>query len=292
MRILLLGKTGFIGRNLNEFLRERKEFYSCIIEAPSSFELDALSESAVYSILKSGSFDVVLNCLDRRMSPDAEYAEQRLRMYYNLANHSDLFGKMIYFGTGAEYCRQKPIIAIKEKDFGRQIPLDSYGFAMFQMATHALQSKNIYNFRLFGIFGPYEDWQKRFISNCICKAICSYPLTIRQDRVMDYLYIEDLCKIVTWAMSSDLTYHAYNASSSRQYKLTELAREVSRQAQQELPVYVAKEGLADEYTASNELLVTEMQNFHAEPIADSISKLFDYYAANITNINKESLLYQ
>jgi GDP-L-fucose synthase len=287
-KILLLGKSGFIGRNAYDYLAGRADL---LLSAPTHFELDVLDETSVVAYLKHGSFDVVVNCLDRHSDADAAYGEQRLRMYYNLAHHNDLFGKMIYFGTGAEYGRQTPLERISEQDFGRHIPLDSYGFAMFQMACHALQSNNIYNLRLFGIFGPHELWRTRFISNCICKALFGFPLTIRQDRRMDYLYTDDLCGIISWTIDHNLTYHAYNATSGKSYLLTELAQLVIKQSGKDLAVFVAEEGLADEYSSDNSLLKREMQDFSKEPIEESIRKLYAFYGRNQATLDKESLLY-
>jgi GDP-L-fucose synthase len=290
-KVLLLGRTGFVGRNLFEHLSQDCKLS---IDAPSHSELDALSEADVFARLTSGRYDVVLNCLDWHALANAEYAEKRLRMYHNFAHHADLFGKMIYFGSGAEYGRQLPLVNVSESDFGRVIPADSYGFALFQMSLHALQSDNIYNYRLFGIFGPYERWQTRFISNCVCKALFGYPLTIRQDRRMDYLMTDDLCKFVDKAICSQLQHHAYNATSGKTYLLSDLANIVRHQSCRELPLFVAKDGLADEYTANNELLISEMDGHSVEPIEPmerSISKLFAYYQHIIDHIEPEKLLY-
>jgi GDP-L-fucose synthase len=286
--VLVLGKAGFIGRNLYEFLVQHDSY---LLSTPSHKELDVLDERAVFNELKHNSYDVVLNCLDTHRLADAVYAERRLRMFYNLVNHADLFGKMIYFGTGAEYGRQTDVKNVSETDLGRQIPLDSYGFAMFQMAQFTLQSTNIYDLRLFGIFGPYELWQRRFISNCICKVLYGFPVTVRQDRIIDYLYIDDLARIVLWALSSELEHHDYNVVSGRAYHLTELAEEIVRLGAGTERIFVAKPGYADEYTANNNRLRHEMNGFRPEPMQDSIAKLYRYYEANLKDIDAESLLY-
>ncbi len=50
--------------------------------------------------------------------------------------------------------------------------------------------------RLFGVFGPHEDYAIRFISNAICKALFGLPITLRQNRTFSYLFIDDLGPIV------------------------------------------------------------------------------------------------
>lgn len=288
LKILLLGKNGFTGRNIHQTLIADGEHE---ITAPAHIELDAADEKQVFSELVSNSYDVVINCLDVRAFADAVYAEKRLRMYFNLALHSDLYGKMIYFGTGAEFGCDTPVVKVTENDFGRQIPSDSYGFAMFQMATHAIQSANIYNFRLFGIFGPYELWQRRFISNCICKLLFGYPLTIRQNRVMDYLCVDDLVRVVKWSLTATLGFHDYNLSSGNSYELSQLAEMAQERCGVSVPLFIARPGYAVEYTADNSRISTEMSGFEAEPIMRSIDKLRQYYQANLKDISKEHLLY-
>lgn len=288
-RILLLGANGFVGHNLADYLTDQLGY---AVKKPSHAELDILDEKAVFNYLKKSEYDVVINCLDRNMTADPVYAEQRLRMYYNLAMHSDLYGKMIWFGSGAEYGRQRPLVKITEQEFGRCIPADSYGFALFQMSLHTLASDNIYNFRLFGIFGKYENWQKRFISNGICKALLGYPLTIRQNRIMDYLDVKDLSKIVGWGINNKIPEHAYNITSGKSYSLLDLAHQILERTNKSLPVYIAREGLFPEYTANNSLIVKTMEGFHFREMAESIDDLINYYSSFIEKIDKEKLLYQ
>ena len=54
---------------------------------------------------------------------------------------------------------------------------------------------NIYNFRIFGCFGKQED-ETRFISNSINRCFLGVPISIVQNRLMDFVYVEDLCKLI------------------------------------------------------------------------------------------------
>lgn len=288
MQVLLLGKSGFVGQNLFERLSVAGGFE---FAAPGRSELDVMDERSVFERLRNGSYDVVLNCLDAHGAADAGYAEARLRMYHNLANHADLFGKMIYFGSGAEYGRQLPVANVREEDFGRVVPGDSYGFALYQMSLHAMASENIYNLRLFGIFGPHEIWQRRFISNIICRGLLGAPLVMRQDRLMDYLYTADLAKMVHWMMTSEPAHHDYNATSGRAISLYDLAKEIMRQLGiEDEELYCAWEGMGAEYTSSNGRISREMGGFSAISIRESIADLIRYYRSNIGMIDYSELL--
>ena len=131
-QILLLGSSGFVGKNLYEYLKNRD--YS--IDSPSHCDLDVLFETDALKYLKKKRYDVVINALDRN-GKENNYFENRLRMFQNLAIHSDLYGKMIYFGSGAEYGRELPVCSIEENKINRVIPSDTYGFCLQQMNDYA-----------------------------------------------------------------------------------------------------------------------------------------------------------
>ncbi|MDF2944236.1 MAG: WcaG [Herbinix sp.] len=285
-KLLILGSTGFIGKNMYDYFKDKYLVY-----APMKIQLDALSEINIYEHLSKNYYDVIINALDIREF-NQYYLEHRLRMYTNLERFNNLYGKMIYFGSGAEYARELPINSIVEDEFDRKIPEDTYGFCLHQISKSAMISKNIYNFRLFGIFGKYEIWQKRFISNAICKALYGYPITIRQNTVFDYLFIDDLCKIVEWAIEATPNYHDYNAVSGKKYDLKELADIINTITKNSAPVLIASEGYDKEYTASCGRLMNEIYNYKSEPIEDSIRKMIAWYQQNLDLIDRQKLLYQ
>ncbi|WP_418747584.1 NAD-dependent epimerase/dehydratase family protein [Frisingicoccus sp.] len=285
-KILVLGASGFTGSNICKNLQDKD--YEVL--APSSSVLNVLNECELKSYLRQHSVDCVVNCLDVRGCPD-NYMELRLRMFANLIKYNDLYDKMIYFGSGAEYDRKLSIKNIKEIDFGRRIPEDTYGLCLYLMSEMINSVPNVYNFRLFGIFGENEDWKRRFISNAICKSIYNLPITIRQNRCMDYLDIVDLCKIVEWAIENKPSYNNYNAVSGKGYELKELAEKINAVSGKNLPIYIGSEGMGIEYTASNERLRKEF-NFECTIVDMSIQRLYKWYDLIKNQINKIDLLYQ
>ena len=89
MKVLLTGGSGFIGRNLAEYLGER---YS--IAAPTSAELNLLDESCVRDYLRAGHFDVVVHTAttrsNRRMGAAPDLLDRNCRMFFNLARSRSL----------------------------------------------------------------------------------------------------------------------------------------------------------------------------------------------------------
>ena len=286
--LLILGASGFTGKNIYDFFSKQEDKYQ--LYAPSHQELDILDEKAVAQYLSTTNFDAVINCLDISGNPP-DYVQKRLKQFANLYKYHDLYGKMIYFGSGAEYDRTLSLCNVSEEDFNKNIPSDGYGLCLYYLSQITESSDNIYNFRLFGIFGKYERWSQRFISNAICKNLYGFPITIRQDRRMTYLDVEDLCRITQWAIETKPQHHIYNAGSDKSYTLKQLAQYVNEYSERTVPVFVAKEGMAPEYTASCKRLSEEC-NIEYKNMGQSIKELFDWYKSVQESIDRYSLLYQ
>lgn len=295
MKVLILGASGFIGKNLCEFLAPFKRYE---IHCPSHEELDLLDECCVHRYLDNLRPDVVVNgavCRNPRFfTPTASQSEleQDLRMFYNLQKNCELFGKMLYFGSGAEFDKTKDIVNVKEDEFNNSIPNNQYGLAKYIIGRTIEQSNNIYNFRVFGLFGKYENWRTTFISGACCKAIKNLPITIRQNTYFDYLDVNDFCFAVKWFIDSDQQYHTYNVCSGKRVSLLNIAEKVREISGNDVPIYVCLPGYAREYTANSDRLKAECTGFVVRDLEESIKKLIEYYRSVEENIDLLSLLYQ
>src|SRR3989338_8096 len=107
MKILVTGGDGFIARNLNEQLSGEFDLVPA-----NSRELDLLDPEKVADRIKAGSYDVVIHTATYDAAPKhstndpAVVLENNLKMFFNLARCKDHFGKMLYFGSGAEFSRE------------------------------------------------------------------------------------------------------------------------------------------------------------------------------------------
>lgn len=281
MRMLITGGSGFIGKNLVEFLLKRYE-----VLAPTSRELNLLDSHAVYSYLQKNKCDQVIHCSTHNatITSDKDRSlifQNNVRMFMNLARVRNLYNRMFYFGSGAEYARDRMPPKVKEEFFDLFVPEDDYGFSKYIMAKYAEGTDNIYDLRLFGCFGPHEDWRIRFISNAICRALFRKKITLSQDAVFDYLYVKDLGRImVRFLQRKTLQYKHYNICTGETVHLKQLAQLVKKILDSNVRISVARKGLQREYSGDNSRLMKEMGGFQFTPIARAVEELIEWYRKN------------
>lgn len=289
MNILVTGGSGFIGRNICEQLKDRYNILS-----PTHKELDLIDDSRVEEYFYSHTVDVVIHSAvkpgHRNAKDPTNLFYSNTRMYYNLARQSRNYGKMIVLGSGAIYDTRLNLKKVKEEIYRDRFPLDDHGFSKHICARDIEHIDNIIELRLFGVFGKYEDYAIRFISNAICKTLYDLPITIKQNRKFDYLYIDDLMPILEYFISYESKHKAYNVIPDEEiglYYLAEIVREISGK---DLPIIVNENGLGLEYSGDNSLLKAEMGDIEFTPIRLAIEQLYRWYSDNKDNIVRDYLL--
>lgn len=260
-KVLLTGLSGFVGRNILETLKEKFDVY-----APLRNELELRDTCAVEKYIKSNCFDVIVNCANPNPAKNStcdsqqQMFEDSLRIFMNFYRMSDCYEKMIYLGSGAEFDKSRDIKKIRETQISESIPYDGYGLAKYVMNELARKSANVYNFRLFACYGPF-DHESKFITHCIRCCLNNEPITIRQDCMFDYLHVYDAAKILAAGVENELAYHDYNLASGSYFSLKDIAEEVKRQMDSESPIVILKSGWNKEYTADISRLESE---FHIQ----------------------------
>ncbi len=290
MNILVTGGSGFIGRNLVEYLSKEHHVYS-----PRHKELDLLDEESVDRFFSENSIDVVIHCAVRPGHRNAVDTSgelyQNTKMFFNLAKNEDKYERMIYLGSGLEYDIRHYEPKMKEEYFGQYIPVDEGGFSKYIISKYIQDHSNIIELRILGIFGKYEDYAIRFISNLLCKAIYDLPLTMKQNKKFDYIYIDDLLPVIEHFLTSKPTkYNVFNVTPDESVELITLAKKIKEVVGSTQPIVVAKEGLGLEYSADNSRLREEIPEMTFTPIDESIQKLYRWYQSNKSHIDKNLLL--
>jgi GDP-L-fucose synthase len=288
--ILLTGASGFIGRNLREGLAAAGHS----VLAPPRSELDLLDAAAVERYLGAHRVDIVVHTATENATRRARHPElvldRNLRMFFNLARHAHRLRKLLHFGSGAEFDRAHWTPKMPEDSFGKHVPQDAYGLSKYLIALHGQRAANVFNLRLFGCFGPWEDWRIRFISNACCKAMWGLPITMRQNVRFDYLWVGDLVAITRWFIENDAPARDYNVCSGEVHDLRSLAAMVLEVSGKHLEIRVGAPGLGTEYSGDNSRLLATMRGLRFTPIHEAISLLYRWYEAHRPEIPRDELL--
>jgi UDP-glucose 4-epimerase len=286
VKLLITGASGFIGRNLAESLQGDHE-----VESPGRTELDLLDDAAVRNYLAGHRFDCVIHSAtgrSDRQSTAPNLLKNNCRMFFNLARNSNLFGKLLSLGSGAEYGVRVP--RMSEALFDTYVPSDDYAFSKYvaaQLIEH--DRTNLYNLRLFGVFGKYERYQVRFISNAICRVLCNMPIVLRQNARFDYLYIGDLVTLIRWFLANEPRHHVYNVCRGESQELLALAQIVAKTSGRNPQVQVSQPGLAPEYSGDNARLLQEVSGVSFTPIEQAVHELFRWYEEHLDSIDRDAL---
>ena len=256
--ILVTGSRGFIGKNIVEYLKDKFHVIN-----PTHNELDLLSKKQVDTFFTENPVDYVIHAANvggNRTSEDSpEVVEKNLRMFFNLVENQNHFKKMIHLGSGAEYSKNDMEPRVKETDFGKYIPEDYYGFSKYSISKYIQKSNNIYCLRLFGVFGLFEDYRYKFISNSILKNKIQMPITIVQNVYFDWLYIEDLMKIIQYFIKNNPDSNIFNITTGKVTDIYSIAQMINKFSDFKSTINVINKGLNNEYSGNNERLMRELE---------------------------------
>lgn len=266
------GPNSITGKRIKEQLEGE---YTLL--TPSSKEIDLTDKEAVDNFFKTYKIDYVVHCAVKYPQKGDLPVEKDYNfiMFENLSEHSKEFKKMIYFGSGAEYGKQRDIRDITEDKINEIIPCDRYGYSKLQMNKIARQSDNIYNFRLFGTINPYELPIKNVVSNICAKAILGMPIVLQKDCLFSFVDIDDVVSSLKFSLRNSLRYHDYNITGDRYYALSHIAKLAKRISKCKGEICFMNEGMNLEYTGNNSRWKEEY-SFRFTEIAKSLSKVYSY----------------
>ncbi len=278
--VLIIGAGGFVGRNLIELMAGKDH-----VVGLSHRQLDLLNAEAVRDFFEGLlNVDTVIHCAvvggSRMTNYDvgrADVVEQNLRMFFNVARCVKPHQRLIYLGSGAEYGRAHYKSKMAENYFDSHVPTDAYGFAKYAIAKYIAQHENILSLRIFGLYGPYEDYRYKFISNAIVKGLLGLPITLVQNAVFDYLYVNDFVKLVEQLIQVDWPYRHMNITPTRSIDLLSLAYMVNEATANSAGVKVLNSGWNVEYTGDNARLLEIVGPYFFTAYQDGMGALAEHY---------------
>ena len=290
MNIFITGSNGFVGTHLREYLIADTDIK---LFTPSSKELDLSDEDAVDHYILQNKIDIIVHTANRGGGRDTldmkSITEYNLRIFFNIVKHEKNVKKIISFGSGAEYGKHKPIIYAKEEEYLTSLPLDEYGFYKSITSRYIEKSQNIVQLRIFGAYGEYENYRYKFISNAIVKNLLHLPITINKNVYFDYIYIDDLVKMIDFFIHNDSQEKIYNVTTGKKVDLVTLSHYVNNVSDFQSEITVLNEGLNNEYTSNNERVLKELGNFKFTSHQDAIAKMRCYFQKNLEQLDIQTI---
>ncbi|WP_064435357.1 NAD-dependent epimerase/dehydratase family protein [Pseudoalteromonas neustonica] len=290
MKILITGSEGFVGKNLLVYLKSE----GFLVFAPTFSELDLSDASAVKAYLALNQFDVIVHCAttDRtNFGYPSEVLRNNLAMFFNLLHNKAQNTRLINLGSGSEYSREYWQPNMPETYLGAYVPADDHSYAKYLISRYIddLKDFNVTTLRIFGIFGPYEDYKSKFISNCIAKNLAGLNIEIFKNTYYDYVYVDDFCRIVKEMLDTPWQETSYNVTSGKRIDLLSLARLVTNNSKNNTSISILNEGLGVEYSGCNKRIKSLLPNFSFSKMEDSVNKLYAFYQEQASSIEVDAL---
>lgn len=271
--ILLTGSGGFIGSHLKEYLQKKYNLFT-----PRSFELNLLDGLSVKKYIETNKINFIIHSASCgvRITADAtieDVAKPNLEMFNNLADCVNPNCPMITLGSGAEYDKSRPLHKIEEEDFGKLIPKDPYGYSKYLISKEIEKRENILNLRIFGIYGQGEDVSR--VTSCIINDNLNHrPITLNQNVVFDFIWIDDFCKIVEHFIEKPTKEKFINVSPTESIQIVDLANIVNAFSDFKSEIIIKNEGLNKEYTGDNNKLINEVKSFNFTSYEDGMKTFY------------------
>lgn len=304
-KILILGGSGFVGQNLQDYLALHG--YESI-SAPGRLSADAMDIGKLRHSIRYNSPDVVINLsafvggIGLNKGNPATMFYKNMQMGLNVVEACSTLGinKLIHLGSVCSYPKIPQNIPFVEGDLwnGRPEPTNEpYGVAKktigFMLDCYARQYGANYTYLIpTNMYGPYDDFSLH--SSHVIPAMINKFTTAKENNgkvtlwgdgspSRDFLFVEDCCEAILCAINSDIGSEPVNLGSGKETTMRFLAETIQKQ--------VGFEGEVDWDTSKpngqprrvlNVDKAVDLLKFRAKTsLEDGIKKTIDWYVGNV-----------
>lgn len=273
MKILITGKTGFIGSHLIESLSVDHDITSI-----SRKELELTDSDQVCSFLENNKFDLIINtaAVGGKTGNDdgPEILHNNLAIAFNLLKFKYPDTKIFNFTSGYELDKNINHLG-NNSDFLNCYPLDYYGMSKNIISRIHINYSDVYTFRLFGVYGEYEK-NNRFIKRNIINYINRQPLVVVQNRYLDFTYINDIIKVVKYYIQNINTRldHFIDITPPKKYSLVETVNIINNLDKHQVEIIINKTGMDLSYLGNGEQFSNILPNYTT--LEKGIKNVYNY----------------
>ena len=235
--ILIVGGSGFVGRNLVDFYKKKKfkvislSLFRKNFEADINILVDLFDKDKLKKKLSKININYIIFAAGYvSHKPINHKNDENLNTHFvglvNLINSINLSNlkKIIYIGTSEEYKFSKK----KLNEKSELKPITSYSLAKYLSALYLLNLHKNCNlpvtiFRPFLLYGPYQETNRLIpylIKNLIKKK---EVLCTEGNQIRDFLHIDDFLRATFLALKSKLTNgEIFNIASGKPIKVKKI----------------------------------------------------------------------
>ena len=218
MNILITGGNGYIAKSLYSNLNKQ---YTVTKITRNDFDLTDYWSTFRWFVDKK--FDVVIHTAvvggSRLKSDSQDAVNQNLKMIFNIQQNNHSFRKLITFGSGAEIFQSNT----------------AYGLSKKAISEIVNNTENWYNLRIFGVF-DHNELDTRFIKGNILRYIKKESMIIHADKIMDFMYMQDLTLLVEHYINNSNLPKFVNCSYKNKLTLTNIADYINTLDTHQVPV--------------------------------------------------------
>lgn len=272
-KLLLTGSGGFVGQNMKRGLQDE---YTLL--TPRSAELDLRDAKAVKEFFAAHDIDFIVHCGStggaRGVRDSDTTVEDNLAMVDNLLSAKRADARIVLFGSGAMYGKSRSLHKVREDEIGSFIPEDLYGKSKMMIAEKVKDRTDAVCLNIFACYG-YGEKENRFPSYAVAQALKGEDIVINKNVVFDYLWIDDLGRIVSRFLEKQPTKNIINVTPTQSCELREIAEIVKAISGKDISI-ICEDGLGNEYTGDNARLLREFPELTFTLLREGLEKLYDY----------------
>jgi len=250
MKILIIGKNGFIAKSLYELFLKNSNYQ---IYRTSKTDLDFLNKKEVNFFFNTNFFDILIFTPvyggNRTIKDSNEIISLNINMYKNMIFHRNKFKLIFYFGSGASFNRDYDINNFDNNKLGLNIPKDPYGYSKYYIEKDLRNYQNVINLRIFNCFG-INELNTRMIKANIINYIEGKNIIVHQDRYFDFIYIDDLFKIILNIIKGNIKKKEINCVYKTKHRISDIANIINNLSEKKVNIQILNNKIGNSYTGN------------------------------------------
>jgi len=209
LKVLITGRNGYVASSLEPYFKDNYE-----LTLVGRSDVNLTDSIGVNTWFRDKVFDVVIHTAirggHRLHEDDASILQANLKMYYNILDNRERYGRLINIGSGAEiYDVTSP-----------------YGHSKKIIRDSVMSQSDCYNIRAYGIFDENE-LDTRFIKGNVLNYIHKRNLTLYQNKKMDLFYMKDFVALLKHYIHTESVPKEIDCTYSTTYYLSDILNTIN-----------------------------------------------------------------